>query len=388
MDKKRALMFIYLFGIISLLGDIIYEGARSISGQYLAVLGASATIVGLVAGIGEFLGYGFRLVSGFFSDRLNSYWLFVFLGYGLLISVPLLSLTDSWLFASFLFILERIGKGIRSPAKDAILAEPAKSVGTGYSFGILEFIDQIGALIGPLLLFIIFLKINSTLSKEDYQLSLSVFWLPFVLLMLTLLFTYLKFKDKTETAAKQKNIGILNIEKNFWLYCLFIFFTTLGFSSFALIGYHLKTNNIFLETYIVTLYAIAMAVDGLFAILIGKIYDRFKKKKTILYFIPFMTFVSVYLSFNYNFIFVIAGIFLWGVVMGIHETIFKAYIVDTVEKNRASAFAIFNTVYGLAILIGSVIIGMLYQNAPELLPTYLLLVQLLAISSLLKLKST
>lgn len=97
--------------------------------------------------------------------------------------------------------------------------------------------------------------------------------------MLTLIFTYIKFKDKTETAAKHKNIGILNIEKNFWLYCLFIFFTTVGFSSFALIGYHLKTNNIFPENYIVTLYAIAMAVDGLFAILIGKIYDRFKKKE-------------------------------------------------------------------------------------------------------------
>lgn len=386
MDKKRALAFIYLFGVISLLGDIIYEGARSISGQYLGALGASAAVVGIVAGVGEFLGYFFRLISGFLSDRMNLYWLFVFIGYGLLVSVPLLSLTDSWMFASVLFILERIGKGIRSPAKDALLSEPAKKVGTGYTFGILEFIDQVGALIGPLLLFIIFLKLNSTLSKEDYQISLSVLWLPFVILALTLLFTYIKFKEEASPTSKQKGHKLLNLEKGFWLYCLFIFSTTAGFTSFTLIGYHIKTNSIMAESYIVAMYAISMAVDGLFAVLIGKIYDKFQSKKLMLYIVPPITFTAVYLSFCSGFIYVVIGLTLWGVVMAIHETIFKSYIVDTVKFNIGSAFAVFNTVYGLSMLVGSTVIAIVYQHTPKLLPVYLLATQTAALFSLMKLK--
>lgn len=386
MDKKRALAFLYLFGLISFLGDIIYEGARSISGQYLGTLGASAVVVGVVAGVGELLGYLARLLAGTLSDRINSYWMFVFLGYGFLVAIPLLSTTDSWLFASILFILERIGKGVRSPAKDALLSEPAKKVGTGYGFGLLELIDQLGALIGPLLLFVIFLKVNGTLSKEDYQLSLSFFWAPFILLMLTLTFTYLKFRQE-----HLKNTGYtkkLNTSpgKKFWFFCIFVFFTTAGFVSFSLIGYHLKVSNAFSELYIVAMYTLVMAIDGLMAVPVGKVYDRVKLK--MLYPVPVLTFIAVVLSFTADIIYVIVGMALWGAVLAIHETVFKAYIVDTVEFNRASAFAVFNTVYGVGILAGNVAASFIYQNSPELLAVYLFVVQLLAMFSLIKTRTT
>lgn len=385
MDKKRALIFLYLFGVISLLGDIVYEGARSISGQYLGTLGASAVVVGVVAGAGEFLGYLARLLSGIISDRINSYWLFVFLGYGFLVAVPLLSITDSWLVASMLFILERVGKGIRSPAKDALLSEPARKVGTGYGFGLLELIDQIGALIGPLLLFVIFLRVNGTLSKEDYQLSLSFFWIPFILLMLTLTFTYLRFRHESVKNTGSTTELSTGAGKNFWLYCVFVFFTTAGFVNFSLIGYHLKVSNTMSESYIVTLYAFAMAVDGLMAVPAGKVYDRVKLR--MLYGVPVLTFIAAVLSFTAEIIYVVTGLVLWGVVMAVHETVFKAYIVDTVKFNRASAFAVFNTVYGLGMFAGSVAAGFVYQNSPKMLAVYLLVVQLLAIFSLVKIKT-
>ncbi|MBA2862207.1 hypothetical protein [Methanococcus maripaludis] len=141
--QKNAFMLIILFGVISLLGDIIYEGARSVNGPYLETLGASALIVGLVVGFGEFLGYAIRLFSGYFSDKTKAHWFFTIFGYGLLISVPLLALSDYWQFAAIFIVLERMGKGLRSPARDTILSYATKQVGTGLGFGIAEFLDQI-----------------------------------------------------------------------------------------------------------------------------------------------------------------------------------------------------------------------------------------------------
>ena len=143
-NKKKALQLILIFGLVSLFGDIIYEGARSINGPYLKTLGANAAVVGLIAGIGEFLGYAIRLLSGYFSDRTKAYWVFTFIGYALLASVPMLALAGVWQMAAFFIIIERLGKALRSPAKDTILSQAVKQVGTGFGFGLNELMDQIG----------------------------------------------------------------------------------------------------------------------------------------------------------------------------------------------------------------------------------------------------
>ena len=149
--QRRALGLIILFGLVSLFGDIAYEGARSINGPYLKLLAVNATTLGLIAGLGEFLGYALRLISGYISDRTKAYWFFTFLGYGLLISVPLLSLAGVWQVAALLIILERIGKALRSPARDTILSQASAQIGTGFGFGLHEAMDQIGAIAGPLI---------------------------------------------------------------------------------------------------------------------------------------------------------------------------------------------------------------------------------------------
>ncbi len=129
--KKVAFQFIILLGIVSLLGDITYEGAKSVIGPYLAVLGASATIVGLVAGLGEFIEYALRLVFGYLADRTKAYWPLTIIGYGLLLSVPLLAFAGYWQLAVFLIILERMGKAIRTPARDTMLSHATKQIGRG-----------------------------------------------------------------------------------------------------------------------------------------------------------------------------------------------------------------------------------------------------------------
>src|SRR6202035_2674785 len=122
-SRNAAIKFVVLLGIVSLFADMTYEGAKSISGQYLAILGASGTVVGIVAGLGELIGYGFRLVSGYISDKTRKYWLITFIGYALnLLAVPLLALAGNWPLAASLMILERLGKAIRNPSRDAMLS--------------------------------------------------------------------------------------------------------------------------------------------------------------------------------------------------------------------------------------------------------------------------
>jgi hypothetical protein len=152
LPRQRAVLFIVFLGIVSLFGDMTYEGARSITGPYLGVLGVTATTIGIVAGFGELLGYGARLVSGYLGDRTGKYWAVTIAGYLLnLFAVPLLALAGAWQIAVVLIIAERMGRGIRSPVRDAMLSHAASRTGLGWGFGLHQALDQLGAVAGPLL---------------------------------------------------------------------------------------------------------------------------------------------------------------------------------------------------------------------------------------------
>ena len=144
LNSKSAYAGILLLGIVSLMGDVVYEGARGLVPDYLKFLGASAIIVGFIGGFGDFLGYALRMVSGFLTDTTRAYWFFIFLGYGLIASIPLLGLVNAWEIAIILVLLERIGKAVRSPSRDTVLSVIGKDLGTGKAFGLHELFDQIG----------------------------------------------------------------------------------------------------------------------------------------------------------------------------------------------------------------------------------------------------
>jgi hypothetical protein len=151
LPRQRAVLFIVFLGIVSLFGDMTYEGARSITGPYLGMLGVTATTIGIVAGFGELLGYGSRLVSGYLGDRTGKYWAVTIAGYLLnLFAVPLLALAGAWQIAVVLIIAERMGRGIRSPVRDAMLSHAASRTGLGWGFGLHQALDQLGAVAGPL----------------------------------------------------------------------------------------------------------------------------------------------------------------------------------------------------------------------------------------------
>ncbi|MFA5350717.1 MAG: MFS transporter [Candidatus Omnitrophota bacterium] len=387
--KRAAFALIFLFGLVSLFGDMVYEGARSVNGPYLKTLGANAAIVRLVAGIAEFLGYAIRLLSGYFADKTKAYWLFTFIGYGLLVSVPLLALTGIWQVAVVFIIIERLGKALRSPAKDTILSQATKQVGTGIGFAIAEVLDQIGAIVGPLIFTVLFVVLGKgNRSLLDYQHGYSLLWIPLILVMLCIVFAYRRLPNpeilETSVIKTQETD---KLGKVFWIYTIFTFVTTLGFANFALIGYHFKTRHILSDAQIPLFYALAMGVDAVAALIIGKAYDIFKARRsnekagliTLIAIPAFSLFIPVFV-FSTRFSFVLAGVIIWGIVMGAHETVMKSAIADlTPLKKRGTGYGIFNTVYGLAIFIGSAFTGLLYEYSIPAIIIISVVVELAAI---------
>ncbi len=391
-DTKRitALKLIILLGVVSLFGDIIYEGARSVNGPYLEILGVNAVIVGLIVGIGEFLGYGIRLISGYFSDRTKAYWFFTITGYGLLVTIPLLSLVGVWQIAALFLVSERIGKALRSPARDTILSQATQQIGTGFGFGIHEFLDQIGAIIGPLI-FVVFFYLLGTSGKtiSEYQTGYSFLWIPFVLVMVFVVIAYFVVKKPEELEPISTTIEKVPdaLSNTFWLYVVFSFITTIGFVNFALIGYHIKSHNLLSDAQIPLFYMIAMAVDAVIALVIGKLYDRLKTREQnnkagllTLLIIPLLSLFIPFFAFSMNYIFILISVIVWGVVMGSHETIMRSAIADiTPLKKRGTGYGIFTTLYGLALFIGSILVGALYEYSLPLLITIIMGIEIVAI---------
>jgi MFS family permease len=367
--------FIILLGIVSLFGDVTYEGARSVAGPYLATLGASAGAVGLAAGIGEFVGYALRLVSGHLADRTKAYWLFTFIGYGMLVSIPLLAFAGHWQLAAVLIILERIGKAIRSPARDAVLSYATKEVGRGWGFAVHEALDQIGAIIGPIVFFLV-LRFHA-----GYSEGFTLLWIPALLTLAVLVIVRKRVPspqklEAPEETSWEKSRG--RLPKVFWLYTIFTLFSVAGFAHFQIISYHLKVQTIVPDAQIPLIYAIAMAIHALTALLAGKTYDKIGLMSLLA--IPLLTVTVPFFVFSHSYSLVIIGMALWGAVTGIQETIMRAAIADlTPMERRGFAYGIFNTVYGASWFLGAAMLGQLYEVSINYLILFAVVMQLISI---------
>jgi len=348
---------IFFLGIVSLFADITYEGARSIIGQYLFVLGSSSLFVGFIAGFGEFIGYFLRILFGYLADKTKNYWSFMIIGYSLnAFSVPLLAFTNNYLIAGILVLLERLGKAIRTPSRDTIISFIGAKYGSGISFGIHEFLDQIGALSGPLLVFLIL-----SLSKNNYKLSFLILIIPAILCLIFLFWAKMKFSNISEIEIRGKHYESFKSSKKFWIYTIAIGFVSFGFIDFALISYHYKKINLFEPNIIAILYSIAMITDAISSIILGKLFDKFGIK-VLLISILLTSFSSPLLFLFNEKMIIFLAIILWGIGIGSQESIMRAYISNIIKKEeRATAFGIFNSIYGFSWFIGSLMIGYLYS---------------------------
>jgi MFS family permease len=376
-QKASAVKFVVLIGVVSLFADMTYEGARSITGPYLAVLGASGTVVGIVAGFGELVGYGLRLVSGYISDRTGRYWAVTLTGYVVnMLAVPLLALAGNWQMAAVLMIAERAGKAVRNPPRDAMLSHATQTMGRGWVFGLHEALDQVGAVIGPLIVTVV-LYVNGS-----YRTGFAVLLVPALLALSVLVAARLLYPQPRDLETILPAIETKGYPRRFSLFITAASLIGAGYVDFPLIAYHFEKASVLSDDMIPIFYAVAMGVDALAALVLGSLFDR-KGLPVLIYstvvasfFAPLVFAMGSYLA--------LAGMALWGLGMGAQESIMRAVIAEMIPANRrASAYGIFNAVFGLFWFLGSLLMGVLYDySMPAVILTSVVL-QLASIPVLL-----
>lgn len=378
-NRISPIRFIVGFGVVSALADVVYEGARSIIGPYLGTLGASAAVVGAITGAGEAAALVLRLVTGTLADRLGRPWPQTILGYALTaVCVPLFAISGSLPAAGLLYNGERVGKAVRTPARDSMLAHASAEMGRGYAFGLHEALDQIGAMTGPLL-------IAATLTLGgQYRLAFALLAIPGALALLALSRLRRAAPDPTawEPAAQVSEKKKLRLDARlpaaFWLYAAFSATTMLGFSTWAVLAYHLTTRHLISASLVPVLYALAMAAASAAAVGFGRIYDRVGLRGLLA--LPPLAAALPLLSFSATTGLLIAGAAVWGAGMGIHDSTMRAAVADFVPPHRrGGGYGTFTAIYGLAWLAGATIIGLLYAHGPHLAASFIAVVQLCAL---------
>ena len=370
------MLFIILFGIVSLFSDMTHEGASSIRGAYLSLLGASAGTIGFVSGLGELIGYSMRYVFGKITDKTKNYWGMTVFGYIVdVLAVPALALVGEhgWVAACGLLLVQRMGKAIKKPAKDTILSFAASQAGVGKSFGIQEVLDQIGAFLGPVLLYLVMLFKTDGTTFEIYSKCFAALAIPGGITVALLLFTKRKFPNPEQFEPEEKEYIPFKMKKEFVLYIAGISLFAFGFIDYSLIIMHIsrtyagisthlaETSSILNSGTLPLLYAGAMLVDAVAALIFGIMYDKSGVKalawSTVLS-APFAIFVFGGGSVGA----VLFGIALWGIGMGAQESILKAAVTKMVPKSsRATGYGIFECSFGAFWFLGSWLLGVLYD---------------------------
>jgi len=359
-------------GLVSLLADVTYEGARSIVGPYLAILGASAFTIGFVSGFSELLGYTLRLASGSLVDRFRRYWSILILGYFInLVSVPLLAIAGRWEVAALLVFAERLGKAIRTPARDVVLSYASSNIGLGKGYALHEVLDQVGAILGPFIVAAVFL------SGGGYREGFALLAVPAALALITLSLVARahpkpeRMEKVSEGLPAPKGLGVIKA------YLLFVGFSVAGFAPYQLIAYHMSALG-FTDAAIPLLFSLAMGVDAVAALLVGRYFDRFGL--SLLVAIPIFTALVTPLAFSGKQLLIASSSVLWGVVMGMHETILRAGVAKILSApKRGVGFGALNAVLGLSWFIGGSAMGWLYGAGYWYVVAFSLLLELCSI---------
>lgn len=352
-ERQKALRFVIGMGIVSLFADFTYEGGRSILGPWLAVLGASSLFVGTVGGLGEFLGYAMRLFSGRFVDRTHRHWQVMAAGYATnLLSVPLLALAGNPWSAGLLVFSERLGKGARVPPRDALLSRAGRDLGHGFAFGLHEALDKTGAVLGPLL-------VAAAVAWSGYRLGFAVLAVP---AFLALLFLLRAHRSEPEPSQRHAVAGDAHFDTRYYLYLAFSVVSVFGFAQYILVAYHLEVAHRLAPPLIPVLYGLAMGVDALAALASGHIFDRHGLKVLIV--LPLLSLPAIPLLFlSSTPAYIWLGAVCWGAALGVQQSTVRAGVATlTPEHKRGTAYGVFDSAFGLALLLGSMLLGELYAH--------------------------
>lgn len=372
------------FGVVSLSADLVYEGARSITGPLLASLGASALLVGVVTGAGEAIALVLRLFFGSLADRTGNYWGLTLIGYALTaVCVPLLAITPfigaaGLTVACVLILAERTGKAVRSPSKSALLAHAAGAVGLGRGFGVHKALDQIGAFSGPLIVAGV-VAIAATIWP-----AMAVLAIPGALSIALLLWIRRNMPDPPaaiDTAVEGGRIGRnfgTNLPRTFFIFAAAAGAATAGLVTYGLIGFHLAEEKIVPVAGVPVLYALAMAVAAVAALASGWLFDHLGGK--VLFALPVLVSLVPPLALSSRLTLVVTGVCVWGAAVGIQDSTVKALVADLVPApRRATAYGVFAAIQGGAAIAGGALAGYLYSRSIVSLTIIIAVVQAAAL---------
>lgn len=373
-----ALVFVLLIGIVNLFADFTYEGGRSIMGPFLGTLGASATVVGIVAGLGELLGYSLRSISGFLADKTHKYWIVTFVGYVVnMLAVPALALAGNWPLAAALMMAERTGRAIRRPAVETMLSYTGQKLGSGWVFGLNEALDQGGATIGPLVVSLVLAL------KGSYRQGFAILLISALLCLSMLIVARLRFPHPKALEQKTaEGLQTRGFSRAYWLYVAAGALIAAGFADFSLIAFHFQQARSVPVTLIPVWYAAAMAAGALSALVFGRLLDRVGFAMVLLAF--FLSALFAPLVFLGQFWTPLLGMVLWGIGLGAQDSLLKALVSRIIAANkRSTAFGVFDTGFGIAWFLGSAVMGLLYDRSILALIVFSVGTQLVALPVLL-----
>jgi predicted MFS family arabinose efflux permease len=351
-DRAQALRFIVAIGIVSLFADMTYEGAYAIVGPFLKDLGASAAQVGFISGLGEMIAASLRYFSGRLVDRTRAYWGFAILGYVLnLVVVPAMAFAGNWQMAALLVVIERTGKSLRGPARDVLLSEATGKIGHGWGFGVHAAMDQTGAVCGPLLM------AYAVAKSQHFAPAFLKLAVPAAGALIALLVARAIYPDAGQATPKQAKQQ--DLPHVFWMYVVAAGVLAFGFLDFPLLAYHFQSAKLMEPQAIPLLYAGAMGITGLTAMIFGKLFDRYGV--SILVLGTVVSLLALPLGFLGGAAGAVASVACWATGLGAQDACLRSGIAQVVSMNkRGTAFGAFNGVYGVAWFLGSTLMGWLY----------------------------
>ena len=356
LSASPAFTFVLTMGIVNLFGDITYEGGASINGPFMASLGASAAVVSITAGLGEFLGYALRPASGYLADRIGRYWLITAIGYLInLFAVPAMALAGNWQFAALLVLAERIGRAIRKPTVEAMLSYTTGELGKGWVYAVNTALDEIGATLGPLVVAAVLLL------HGDYRTGYAVLTISAVLALVSV--GVARFSFPAPAALERGRVArAAGFSSAYWLYMLAGALFAAGLMSFELISYHLATAKVVSQHWIPIFLAISTGFGVLASLALGRLYDSVGLPVVLVaialsaLFSPFVFLGGFYLA--------LLGLLLWGIGYATQDTLLKAIVAGLLpEGQRNLAFGLYYAGYGVGWLVGSVAAGLLYEQS-------------------------
>jgi len=367
--NSPAFTFVLTMGVVNLFGDVTYEGGGSINGPFMAALGASAAIVSITAGIGEFLGYALRPFAGYVADTTGRYWLITFIGYAInLVAVPIMALAGSWQFAAAFVLAERIGRAIRKPTVDAMLSYTTGELGRGWVYGLNTALDEIGAMAGPLVIAVVLVM------KGSFQFGYALLLIPALLAFGALGIARSRFPVPSRLERGQ-TASAGSLGRTYWLYMIAGACFAAGLMSFELISYHFSKTGVVSGFWIPVFLSLSTAFGVIASLVLGKLFDRLGLP-IVLAAVALSAAFSPLVFFG-GFNLALIGILLWGIGYATQDTLLKALVATVLpDAQRNFAFGLYYAGYGFGWLVGSIVTGLLYEQSRGALVVFAILAQL------------